>query len=347
MNNSRHCLQFLLLLLVLALAGCATSAPPVSWQPAGEAWVFPFPPEQPRIRFLKDIAGVDALRDKSETGRRLFKWLGAEDALRMPMVSPYGVAADGQGRIWVSDPGSALVHAIDMSQQQIDYISVIGQRKLLSPAGAAYNPQLKRLYVTDTGLLEVLMFDQGNSYLGSFRPESGFGRPGGVTVDSAGDVYVADVVAGTIEIFTADGQHVKSLGSRVAPNKKFNRPTNIAVDSEGRIYVVDALRFRVEVLGLPGEQPKLIGGLGDVSGSFARPRGIALDSAGHIYVSDAAFDNIQVFNRQGQLLLVIGRGEKGPDQFCMPAGLSFDAFDRFYVADSCGYQVKIFEFLGE
>lgn len=348
MNNGYCCIRgWLFLLAILALTGCAGSVSPVNWQTDGVDWVFPEPPEQPRIRYLKDIAGLQDIRDKDDSGRRLFKWLGAEETEQIPMISPYGIAADGDGRIWVSDPGAAVVHAIDLARKRIDYLSVVEQRKLLAPVGAVYNRQLKRLYVSDSGLQTVLMFDQKNNYLGSFKPIKGFGRCGGLAIDSAGNVYVADALNGTIEVFTATGDYVRSLGSRVTDSGRFNRPSNVAVDSDGRVYVVDSLHFRVEILGLPGEEPIIIGGLGDVAGSFARPRGIALNSTGHIFVADAAFDNIQVFNRQGDLLLIIGHGEKGPDRFCMPAGLAFDVFDRLYVADSCGYRAKIFQFLGK
>ncbi|NOY13987.1 MAG: 6-bladed beta-propeller, partial [Deltaproteobacteria bacterium] len=294
--------------LLSALVGCAPSASSVIWKTEGVDWVYPEPPAQPRIRFLKQISGLKDLRDKDDAGQRWLKWLGGEETVPLPMVSPYGVAADGKGRIWVSDPGSGLVHVIDLARKRIDYLSVINGRKLLSPVGAVYNSRLKRLYISDTGLREVLMFDADNRYLGSLKPKTGFGRPAGMAIDAAGNLYVADALAGIVDVFSAAGEYRKSLGSRIAADGKFNRPSNLALDAQGRIYVVDSLRFRVEILGLADEPPMLIGGLGDVAGSFARPRGIALDSAGHIYVSDAAFDNIQVFNRRGDLLLVLGRG---------------------------------------
>ncbi len=336
----------MLLAVGLLMTACSPISSPVVWQTEGLEWVAPPAPEQPRIRFLRQIAGLDDLR-QDDTGRPLFKWISGESAAELPLLSPYGVDADGEGRIWLADPGSAVVHMIDIGRKRIDYLSVFDGRQLVSPVGVAYDRVRQRLYVSDSGLLEILQFDVNGKYQKSLRPAETLQRPGGIAIDSTGRLYVADALAGDIKVFSVTGEALPSIGSALAADGKFNRPTNITLDRQGRIYVVDAMNFRVEIIGLPGEVPSAIGRLGNVPGSFARPRGIALDSEGHIYVSDAAFDNIQIFDRQGQLLLILGSGEKGPGQFCMPAGMVTDQWDRLYVVDSCAHRVKVFQFLSE
>lgn len=335
------------LLLAGCLTGCVPSAAPVVWQNSTVDWVYPAPPEKPRIRYLRKISDLSDVREEDNSGQRFFNWLGGEQNVQVPMLSPYAVTADGDGQIWMTDPGIGLLYRIDLSYQKIDYFSVLSDRKLVSPTGVVFDRSLQRLYIANAGTFEVLVLDSEHNFLLSLSPPQGFGRPGGLAVDRSGALYVADVLKGTVEVFSAAGRHLKSLGSALNADGIFNHPSNVAVDSQGRVYVVDSFNFRVEVLGLAGESPRAIGGLGDSAGSFARPRGIALDSYGHIYISDAAFDNIQVFNRQGELLLVFGSPGKGPDGFCMPAGLAFDRSDRLYVADNCAHQVKIFQFLGD
>lgn len=338
--------SLILLTMLLVVSGCAPSVFPVEWQDAAVTWVYPEPPEKPRIRYLRSVSGLQNFSSKNDSSKRLLRWIGGEDAEQMQMNSPYAVAADGKGRIWMTDPGVGLLYHINLSRQEIDYFSVIAGRQLLAPTGVAYDGVRNRLYISDTGSAEILVFDDEHNYLLSLSPPQGFGRPGGMAVDGDGNLYVADVLRGTAEVFSSGGRYLKSLGSALNPGGKFNHPSNVAVDSQGRVYVVDSFNFRVEILGIAGEPPRSIGGLGDSAGSFARPRGIALDAAGNIYVSDAAFDNIQIFNRQGDLLLAFGQPGKGPGNFCLPAGLTFDAVDRLYVADSCGHRVKIFQFLG-
>ncbi len=339
--------SIIFLLLIVGLVGCAPSASPVVWQDAANSWVYPAPPEKPRIKFLRQISGLADVRDEEGSGQRFINWLSGEKFVQIPMVSPYAVAADGAGRIWMTDPGIGVLYHIDLPYQKIDYFSVVSGRKLVTPTGIAFDRSRQRLFISNAGSLEILVLDSEHNYLLSLKPPSGFGRPGGLTVDQAGNLYVADVLKGTIEVFSTSGRHLKSLGSAINADGKFNHPSNVTVDPEGRLYVVDSFNFRVEVLGLDGESPRTIGGLGDSAGSFARPRGIAIDSLGHVYVADAAFDNIQVFNRKGELLLVFGQPGKGPSGFCMPAGITFDQSDRLYVTDNCAHQVKIFQFLAD
>lgn len=339
----KGCVVFILGVLI---AACAPVTAPVEWQSAATDWVLPSAPEQPRIRFLRQISGLDDLRQQ-KTSHTLFKWLSGENITELPIVSPYGVAADGKGRIWLADPGSGVIHLIDIARKRIDYLSVFAGRQLVSPVGVAYDLDRERLYVADAGLVEILQFDADQRYQGSLSPAQPLQRPGGMAVDASGRLYVVDALAGIIQVFSATGESLPALGSALTADGKFNRPTNVALDKQGRVYVVDALNFRVEVLGLAGEAPATIGQLGSVPGSFARPRGIAVDSEGHIYVADAAFDNVQIFNRQGQLLLILGSGEAGPGQFCMPAGMMLDQQDRLYVVDSCAQRVKIFKYLSD
>ncbi len=338
--------QILLLSVALLAMACAPVTSPVVWQTEGLDWVAPPAPEQARIRFLRQISGLGDIR-KEDSQNSLFKWISGEKDTELPILSPYGVAADGKGRIWIADPGTGVVHMIDLRRNRIDYLSVFDGRQLVSPVGVAYDPVRKKLYVSDSGLLEILTFDENYRYLGSLQPSQPLQRPGGIALDGSGRLYVADALAGIIQVFSVSGEPLPSLGSALTQDGKFNRPTNIVADRQGRIYVVDAMNFRVEVLGLAGEEPAVIGRLGSVPGSFARPRGIALDSEGHVYVSDAAFDNVQIFDRQGRLLMVLTGGQKSPGQLCMPAGMSFDEQDRLYIVGSCGHRLKIFQFLGD
>jgi DNA-binding beta-propeller fold protein YncE len=329
----------------LLATACSPVASPVVWQTEDLVWVAPPAPEQARVRFLRQISGLGDIR-KEDSQNSLLKWISGEKDTELPILSPYGVAADGKGRIWVADPGTGVVHVIDLGRKRIDYLSAFDGRQLVSPVGVAYDPVRKKLYVSDSGLQEILKFDENRRYLGRLQPAQPLQRPGGMALDGAGRLYVADALAGTIQVFSASGAPLPALGSALTADGKFNRPTNVVVDRQGRVYVVDAMNFRVEVLGVDGEDPVVIGRLGSVPGSFARPRGIALDSEGHVYVSDAAFDNVQIFDRQGRLLLILAGGEKSPGQLCMPAGMSFDAQDRLYVVGSCGYRVKVFQYLG-
>lgn len=341
-------MRLLLVVCVLLLAGfqggCAGTGSPVVWGDPSQNLVWPQPPDQPRLRYLRTLAGA---KDFEHSGRKgqLFRWLTGEVAQELALVSPYGVAADGEGRVWLSDTEAGLVHLFDLRRQRVDYLQGADNFRFRAPLGVVFDPGGNRLLVADGVLKTVVVIDvEKNRLLGQWAPPAGFGRPAGVALGPQGQLYVTDVLNSQVEVFSPDGAHIRTLRSQARP-EGFNRPANLWVDRRGRIYVVDSMNFQVEVLSPDGEALAVIGGLGDSQGHFARPRGVTVDSDGHIYVADATFDNIQVFDLSGQLLLVLGESGKEPGQFSLPAGLAFDAQDRLYVVDAYNQRLQVFQYL--
>ena len=72
--------------------------------------------------------------------------------------------------------------------------------------------------------------------------------PWGLTVASAGDVYVADWGSDRIARFSPSGDLVGSYGSAGRGDGELLRPSSVAVDSDGCMYVADWGNERVQVL---------------------------------------------------------------------------------------------------
>ena len=329
---------------ILLLTAC--SAPvlgPSDWQDESLSRVWPKPPQTSRIKLLRMIGSESDLRDDGDA--RFFAWLFGEATGQLPLVSPYGIAADGKGRVWVADPAGSVVHIFDLAGKKVDYVSQVGKDRLVSPVGLAYNPRLNLFYVSDSVLKRVFVLDPEGAPVDEMILPDGFGRPAGLTVGPADNIFVADVATGKVEQFSSDGEHVRTVSSAVADGALFNHPTNVVVDAAGQLYVTDSMNFRVEVQSPQGELVKVLGSLGDKPGGLARPRGVAVDSAGHIYIVDAAFDNVQIFDMAGRLLLYFGKpGNKG-GEFCLPAGIFIDQADRIYLSESCNGRFQIFQYL--
>ncbi len=344
-HQIRTWLNVALCFLVLAMAGCAArEANPVNWKDPRLTRGWPEPPAPRRIELLRVIGGQDDLQE--ETGRRnFFSWLLGEEEEQHPLISPYGIAADGSGRVWVADPGSGFVTKFDLARGRLDYIGLAGNERLQVPVAVVCDIWREKLYVSDSGLRKVFVYDIEGKFQAEISPPGGFERPAGMAVGRDGRLYVIDVTRGVVFIFNQDGSYHKSIGSAASEDGVFGHPSNIAVDPSGRIYVVDSLRFRVEIQDPDGGLVKLIGQVGNAPGSFARPRGIAVDSSGHIYIADAAFDNIQIFDITGNLLLFFGGPGRDGGEFCLPAGLDIDSHDRIYVVDSCNYRFQVFQYL--
>ncbi len=332
------------LFAVLLLSACTATVTPLPIANPEVNVVWPQPPETPRIRLLRRFKGGADLVDQSAREKRLFRWMTGEMTESIPLIAPYAVATDGQGLIWVTDPGAHAVHFFDLKKRKDSLWLLAGDQFFASPVGLCYDSARHRVFVGDSLTKRIVVFSEKGQFLNELNVDPPFERPGGMAIDPQGNLLVVDVLAGKIRRFTPQGEELSALGSPTTPSGLFNRPTGLAVDEAGLIYVIDSLNFRIEVLTPRGEAVASIGEIGDQPGTLSRPRGVAVDSTGNIYVADAAFDNIQVFNLKGQLLLVFGGG--GKNGLSMPANLVIDSSDRIYAVDSFNHQLQIYQFLG-
>jgi DNA-binding beta-propeller fold protein YncE len=273
------------------------------------------------------------------------RWVAGAPDRGPDLQSPYGVAADGDGLIWVADSGTQAVHAFDLSRGKVTYLTNFGRERLVTPVGVAVDSQRRLLYVSDAGLGKVFAVDYQGDLQGLRQPPGGYGRPAGMAMDLQGNLYVVDVVKGVVDVFSPEGVFVRAIDGHQLEGGGFNLPSNVFVDKDGNVFVTDSMNFRIAVFDRLGEVLGTIGELGDGPGTLARPRGVAVDSRGHVFVGDAAFDNIQLFDLAGQLLLYFGSPGNGPGEFALPAGLFIDRVDRLYVADAHNHRIQIFQFL--
>jgi DNA-binding beta-propeller fold protein YncE len=76
--------------------------------------------------------------------------------------------------------------------------------------------------------------------------------PRGITIDSAGNYYVADTENNRIQKFNGSGVYLTSFGVAGSTDGKFNYPRAIALDSAGNIFVADANNHRVQKFNSSG-----------------------------------------------------------------------------------------------
>ena len=215
-----------------------------------------------------------------------------------------GLTLDDADNLFVSD--SALKHVLVFDKQHKAQASI--SQGMSSPAGLAVDNENRFLYVCDTDLDQVLVYDADPPY-SLLRT---IGKPNGK------------------HEFTTAGD--------------FSRPTNVAVDKEGSIYVSDTFNNRVEIFDADGTFVREFGKAGDGPGYFARPKGIAVDADGHIWVADAVQDRVQVFTTEGELLIWMGGHGLLPGQFSTLAGLVIDKNNRVLTSEQYPGRVQIFRY---
>jgi len=215
-----------------------------------------------------------------------------------------GLALDDADNLFVSD--SELRHVLVFDKKHRVQASI--SQGMSSHAGLAIDNENRFLYVCDTDLDQVLVYDAD-------PPDSLLRTIG-----------------------KRDGKH-----ELTAPGD-FSRPTNAAVDEDGNVYVSDTFNDRIEIFDADGKFVREFGKPGDGPGYFTRPKGLAIDHDGHIWVADAMQDRVQVFTPEGKLLIWIGNHGMLPGQFSMVAGVLIDKQNRVITSEQYPGRVQIFRY---
>ena len=309
---------------------------------AASPWVWPLPPEQPRVQHIKTVITPQDLGITKGFFAKLWEFVAGEDTADR-IISPHGVVADDNGKVYVADWGAGRIHFFDFEKKKYDVFSKTKIGPLKSPIGVALDGD-GLLYVTDSILRRVFVFSgtKNKRVIG----DDAFLRPTGIAVNKKDKLlYVVDTLGHRVDVFDLGGTKQFSFGSNGSQEGRFNYPTHVALDAAGDVYVVDSLNFRVQLFNKSGKFLSQFGGNGTSIHDFMKPKGIALDSEGHIWISDSYRNTIQIFDRKGRLLLIFGKLGIGPGQFNVPEGLFIDGKDRLIVADSYNYRVQMFQYL--
>jgi sugar lactone lactonase YvrE len=198
-----------------------------------------------------------------------------------------------------------------------------------------------------------------------------FSNPQGVTVDSNGNVYVADsqnltirkitsagvvttltgipeplYIPSSIVIFPVVNSPIEGTGSDVT-----FEPFGIVADKLGNLYVTGA--NSVLMVTPAGVVSTFAGGFQSSSGvnsadgfgpaaQFYNPNGIAIDSSGNLYVADTGNDTIRKITPNAGVTTLAGLpgqfgdtdGTGNAARFSSPLGVAVDAAGNVFVADS-------------
>jgi hypothetical protein len=289
--------------------------------------------------------------------------------------SPYGLAVDASGNVYVADSFNDVVEKITPDGTASILAGTAGAAGFVNGTGTGAQFSSPRGVAVDTNG-NVFVADAGNNAIRKITPNgdvstyaSGFTVPGpwGLCVDHQGNVVVADTYSHTIRKITpagvvsilagADG--ISGTQDGAAASARFNRPTGVAVDSIGNIYVADTANHAIRKLAPYGVVTTLAGGGASPGGHFgfvndtganalfAFPHGVAVDSEDNVYVADASNNAIRKVTPDGVVTTFAGaataglvNGSEATVRFFSPNGVAIDQNGNFYIADTLNNKIR-------
>jgi sugar lactone lactonase YvrE len=290
---------------------------------------------------------------------------------------PSDLAVDSAGNVYVTDTANETVRKITPAGVVTTLAGLPGTAgtadgagsaaQFFSPTGIAVDSS-GNIYVADTdnhtirkitpaGVVTTLAGRAADP--GSFDGSNAlFNSPSDVTVDGAGNVYVADTGNNTIRKITPAGV-VSTLaglaGSRGSADgsgsaARFSAPEGVAVDSAGNVYVADTNNHTIRKISPAGAVSTLAGlagtsGVNDGVGGGARfqyPSDLAVGGSGNLYVADTDNHTIRKISPAGATGTVAGQagasgsadGTGSTAHFYYPTGIAMDGSGNIYVADT-------------
>ncbi len=284
------------------------------------------------------------------------------------LYSPKGIVVDGNGTLYVADSGNnrVLRYAQPLSQYgRIEPDVVLGQSSFTTSNSAAVNAHSLsnpvalalgpdgNLFVSDSGNHRVLEFPAGAAsgsaavrvygqpsfysavQSGSVSAQT-LNAPGGLFVDSAFNLYVADSGSNRVLVFpnTQSAPTAGTPAAYVLGQSRFDstsatgsgalrNPSDVMLDLWGNIYVSDTGNHRVLIYSsfvfLPsaGATPSAVVGQRDLIGVTANwngssglgtpeglssPAGIYLDRQDTLYVADAGNSRVAHFLKSANVV---------------------------------------------
>jgi len=191
------------------------------------------------------------------------------------LYAPYGVAVDSVGNVYIADTANNRVRKVSNGV----ITTVAGGGSSLGNNGPATSAQLEfpfgvavdsagNLYIADTGNDRIRKVSNGviitvagngtQGFSGDNAPATSaqMNYPWGVTVDPAGNVYIADsnnnrvrkVSNGVIATVAGNGSQGFSGDGGPATSAQLWNPAGVAVDSAGNLYIADYFDGRIRIL---------------------------------------------------------------------------------------------------
>jgi tripartite motif-containing protein 71 len=231
------------------------------------------------------------------------------------MGSPFGVAGDPDGNMWVADQSNSRIVEFTSTGKWLqtigfgggpnpaeNYAIGCGGGLMMAPTSLTIDPVSRDVFVTDIYCKNVFVYDGNGVFLRQFNYAiPGLPVPRGIGLDSANppNVYVV-TFNNLVYVFDENGNMLRAFPP-VPTLTDVADPRGLAVDNvNNRVYVVGAQNQKVVVFSTSGLYIATWSSAGATP--FNSIRYVTTDQLGDVYVSDMFGYSVHKFDSSGNVL---------------------------------------------
>ena len=237
----------------------------------------------------------------------------------LSVSSPYGVALDAQGDMYIADTNNKRI--VEVNAAGTASIVALPGLSLSYPNGVAVDGR-GELFIADLYNFRIVELSAAGSASVVATPGLSLAYPEGVAVDAQGDLFIADEGNNRIVEVTAAG----SASVIATPGLSLAQPYGVAVDAQGDLFIADSGNNRIVEVAAAGSASVLATpGL-----SLSYPEGVAVDAQGDLFIADTNNSRVVELTAAGSAGIVAPTGLA----LSYPEGVAVDAQGDLSIADS-------------
>jgi phage tail-like protein len=242
------------------------------------------------------------------------------------LVSPIGLALDGEGRIYILENSTASIKLFDPCSATFRVLPCVGgigseARQLRAPKGLAISSR-NDLYVADTGNRRVQVFSLRGLALRAIW--------GPFKVDKSGPQVKLEAV---VEADEAANVQDECAPSASLPTGLWE-PSDIALSCRNWAYICDYANGLIHVFDAQGCWRAAYDGASDEEEQppLVKPTRLALDREGRIYILQEGESFVTVLDKEGKFLTRVTAPDELKEKFC-PTALAVDGEGHLHLSE--------------
>jgi hypothetical protein len=264
--------------------------------------------------------------------------------------SPYGVAVDTTGNIFIADQSNNRIRKVTATTGDISTVAGSGTAGFSGDGGLATSAELNAptgIAVDQAGNLYIA--DASNNRIRAINT-------GATTVTIAG----VSIPAGDIATVAGNGTAGFSGDGGAATSAKLNFPFAVALDGAGNFFIADRSNNRIREVSSSTAKISTVAGNGTAgfsgdgggatSAELHTPSGVAIDRSGNLYIGDTANQRVRlVTTSTGIITTAAGNGTAGfsgdgglatSAELHLPIGVVVDMANNLYIADTMNDRIR-------